>query len=244
VGSSIDFQDHRPYVPGDDPRHVDWRAYARSGNYLMKLYREEVSPSVDVVIDASASMSFDEEKRRRSLALFFFAIESALRHKSALNAWVVSEKGAVPAREDSDPFSLGARRTDGSLLETVPFRPGSLRVVVSDVLFLEPSETLLRRLVSRRGHGVVLAPSSRSESSPEWLGQVDLEDCETGARRLERVDARRLEEYQSRYRNHFATWEAGARRYGVAFASIPGETSLKEALRDRALPAGAVEPLS
>jgi uncharacterized protein (DUF58 family) len=226
---------------------VDWRAYARSGHYLMKLYREEVSPSVDVVLDGSASMSFDVEKKRRSLELFLFAIESALRHKCALNAWVVTEGGALPAPVDlvdGELLATDARRTDASLLETVPFRSGSLRVVVSDVLFLEPPETLLRRLVAGRGHGVLLAPSSRSESSPDWLGQLDLEDCETGARRLERIDSGRLEEYRTRYRNHFSTWEAGCRRYGVAFASIPGEASLKEALRDRALPVGAVEPLS
>ena len=54
-GVSLEFQDHRPYVPGDDPRHINWPAYARSGVYSMKLYREEVSPAVDVILDASAS---------------------------------------------------------------------------------------------------------------------------------------------------------------------------------------------
>ncbi|MGA0333468.1 MAG: DUF58 domain-containing protein, partial [Kiritimatiellia bacterium] len=51
VGSSIDFQDHRPYLPGDDPRYIDWAAYARSGQTIMKLYREEVRPVVDLVVD-------------------------------------------------------------------------------------------------------------------------------------------------------------------------------------------------
>ena len=37
VGSSIDFQDHRDYSPGDDPRHINWQAYARTGQYSMKL---------------------------------------------------------------------------------------------------------------------------------------------------------------------------------------------------------------
>ena len=40
VGSSLDFQDHRSYMPGDDPRHINWQAYARTGNYSLKLYRE------------------------------------------------------------------------------------------------------------------------------------------------------------------------------------------------------------
>ena len=33
TGSSIDFQDQRQYMPGDDPRHINWQAYARTGNY-------------------------------------------------------------------------------------------------------------------------------------------------------------------------------------------------------------------
>src|SRR5882724_4802165 len=58
VGSSIDFQDHRAYMPGDDPRYIHWAAYARTGQLTMKLYRAEVSPLVDVAVDVSASMSF------------------------------------------------------------------------------------------------------------------------------------------------------------------------------------------
>src|ERR1700761_9106351 len=79
TGSSIDFQDHRPYLPGDDPRYIDWRAYARTGQYIMKLYREEVSPLLDLVLDVSASMALGERKRRRALELFAFCAQSARR---------------------------------------------------------------------------------------------------------------------------------------------------------------------
>ncbi|MEJ6642028.1 MAG: DUF58 domain-containing protein [Akkermansiaceae bacterium] len=40
MGSALYFQDHRAYSPGDDPRHINWQAYARTGQYTMKLYRE------------------------------------------------------------------------------------------------------------------------------------------------------------------------------------------------------------
>lgn len=56
TGSSMDFQDHRNYVPGDDPRHINWQAYARTGQYTMKLYREEVRPVIDLICDVSPSM--------------------------------------------------------------------------------------------------------------------------------------------------------------------------------------------
>ena len=51
AGSSIDFQDHRPYQPGDDPRYINWQAFARNNQYSMKLYREEVSPRLDLVLE-------------------------------------------------------------------------------------------------------------------------------------------------------------------------------------------------
>ena len=70
TGSSMDFQDHRAYSPSDDPRHINWQAYARTGSYTMKLFREEVRPVVDLVLDASESMFFDERKATRTAELF------------------------------------------------------------------------------------------------------------------------------------------------------------------------------
>ena len=64
IGSSLEFQDHRPYAPGDDLRHVDWAAYARSETLAVRLYREEVSPRIDLVLDRSRSMAVTEAKRR------------------------------------------------------------------------------------------------------------------------------------------------------------------------------------
>ena len=247
-GGSIDFQDHRPYVPGDDPRHVDWQAYARSGHYVMKLYREEVSPAVDLVLDGSRSMTFDESKKRRTLELFAFVLLSARRNQCAARAWILGEDGPRPASPSLflegrlDPFDVVASGIGAASLDAVPFRPGSLRVLITDALFPGPPGAVVRPLAAVRGLGVVLAPSARSESSPDWLGATDLEDCETGSRRLERIDETFLSEYGERYRSHFDQWRAACRRYGIAFARIPSEEDLVPALRDRALPERVVEP--
>ena len=84
-GVSMDFQDHRPYFPGDDPRHINWQAYARTGQYTMKLYREEVRPSVDILFDASPSMFLTPEKARRSAGLLHFVLECAQRAGAGLS---------------------------------------------------------------------------------------------------------------------------------------------------------------
>lgn len=55
-GSSIEFDDHRPYVPGDDLRRIDWNAFARTDRLVLKLFREDEDMALRVIVDASPSM--------------------------------------------------------------------------------------------------------------------------------------------------------------------------------------------
>ncbi|MCS7254006.1 MAG: DUF58 domain-containing protein [Armatimonadota bacterium] len=57
-GSSIEFAEHRPYFPGDDVRHVDWKAYAKSDRLYVREFEEETNLRCYLFVDASASMSF------------------------------------------------------------------------------------------------------------------------------------------------------------------------------------------
>ncbi|MEM9165420.1 MAG: DUF58 domain-containing protein [Planctomycetota bacterium] len=55
-GTSVEFDDYRTYVPGDDLRHIDWNVYARMDRLFLKLFREEEDLAVTIVVDASPSM--------------------------------------------------------------------------------------------------------------------------------------------------------------------------------------------
>ncbi len=57
-GFSVEFSEHRNYVPGDELRHLDWKAYARSDRYYIKLYEQETNLRATLVLDTSASMTF------------------------------------------------------------------------------------------------------------------------------------------------------------------------------------------
>jgi uncharacterized protein (DUF58 family) len=57
-GFNVEFVEHRPYSPGDDIRHIDWKARAKSGKYFIKLREEERNTQAHIVADASASMDF------------------------------------------------------------------------------------------------------------------------------------------------------------------------------------------
>lgn len=57
-GYSVEFAEHRQYVPGDDIRHVDWRLFGRKDRLYIKQYEEETNLACCLVVDASASMAY------------------------------------------------------------------------------------------------------------------------------------------------------------------------------------------
>ena len=57
-GSSVEFAEHKEYSPGDELRHVDWKAYAKLDRYYVKQFEQESQLTVYLVLDASASMAF------------------------------------------------------------------------------------------------------------------------------------------------------------------------------------------
>jgi uncharacterized protein (DUF58 family) len=57
-GQSVEFNDYRQYIPGDDPGDVDWKVYARSDRLYIKLYEHESELTTTILVDGSASMAF------------------------------------------------------------------------------------------------------------------------------------------------------------------------------------------
>jgi uncharacterized protein (DUF58 family) len=57
-GASIDFAEHRGYVPGDDIRRVDWRLFARTDRYYVKQYEADTNTNLTILLDVSRSMQF------------------------------------------------------------------------------------------------------------------------------------------------------------------------------------------
>jgi uncharacterized protein (DUF58 family) len=55
-GFSVEFKQHRQYVPGDDLRHLDWKVYGKTDRYYIKQFEEETNLACYVLLDASASM--------------------------------------------------------------------------------------------------------------------------------------------------------------------------------------------
>jgi len=244
-GSSLEFRDHRHYYPGDDPRLINWRAYARSDQYTLKLHHRESSPLVEILVDRSASMQLNPAKAIRALELLAFCTESAGRSGAALRLHAVAgdEVRAIdPARVealDLPEMPEGGSRPPAT--DRIPWRAGSFRILLTDLLHPGDPRQVLAPAAQAASQLLLFAPFSTEESDPDWPVQAEFADCESDRTRLQRVTPGLLERYRAAYRNHFGLWEAAAIRSGVRFARVHAESGFTAALRAEALPRGLVE---
>lgn len=249
VGSSLDFQDHRSYLPGDDPRHINWQAYARTGHYSLKLYREEVRPVVEILFDVSDSMFAEPDKAIRALELFYFACASGEKSGASTavfiikgDRWKALESGSVFTHRWQD-LATALPPTEASVppnLTAIPLRPRSLRVLISDLLYSASPEPIVRAMQRGNGRAIVLSPYSSAESNPDWMGNYEFIDSESGGRHDRRIDATLLRRYLDAYRDHFGRWKAASLRAQAPLARIPSGTSFEIALKLEAIPSGAL----
>src|SRR5437660_12252676 len=57
-GQSVEFSEHKEYAPGDEIRHIDWRAFAKLDKYYVKRFEMETNLRAQLVVDASGSMAY------------------------------------------------------------------------------------------------------------------------------------------------------------------------------------------
>lgn len=72
-GSSVEFVEHRQYYPGDEIKHIDWRAYGKTGHYYIKEYEEETNLRAYLIVDSSGSMGY----RGTTISKFAYARQLA-----------------------------------------------------------------------------------------------------------------------------------------------------------------------
>ena len=63
AGASIEFAEHKEYAPGDDMRHIDWKAFGRVDRYYIKRFEDETELRTFLLVDASASMGYGRKGR-------------------------------------------------------------------------------------------------------------------------------------------------------------------------------------
>lgn len=241
VGASLELHDFRQYAPGDDLRHVDWNAVARTGELYLRVRQDEVSPRVEVVLDGSASMAVSPEKAARAAELAAWVVTLARREGLDPTLIATGEKtqkaGGPAARALLEAVTFEGREPfDEALRRAPPLLPCGLRVVVSDFLFEAPPGPFVERL-SRGASGLVLLQVLDVEDvSPSGGAGARLTDSESGEV-LERVlTPGVLAHYAQRLRAHVGLWEAAARRARATWVQAVADKPLSTLARGELAP--------
>lgn len=227
-GSSFEFQEHRDYQPGDDLRHLDWSAYGRSDRLIVKLFREEVQPHVDLLVDGSRSMNLaDSAKAGAAAGMTAFLNSAASRAGLDVGVWLAADgcrrwKDGFAALDFSHPSGLLES------LDRVPprWRPRGIRILLSDLLWdVEP-----RRVLTRLARGAaavcivqLLAADDVEPDGGRAGGFRRLEDSETGEVRDLLLDAAALEGYRRALAVHRESWHQACREVGALMVTLVAE---------------------
>ena len=172
-GFSIEFAEHREYVPGDDIRHIDWKVYGRSDRFYIKQYEEETNLKSVLVLDASESMQYGHDGVSKYLYGAYAAAALSyllVRQQDAVGLAVFDEALRTylpPATSQAHFMNIiaeldrqeTAAKTDiGTMLGALAgqMRGKGLVVIISDLLDDPENITRGLRQLRHRGHEVVL----------------------------------------------------------------------------------------
>lgn len=239
-----DFREHRQYLPGDDLRHVDWNASARSEHVFVKLGEQPKDATVHLLLDSTASMQWGTPSklwaaRRLAAALGFIALNFGDRLQvSDLSAAAAPfgpklGKGHVPGllrflREL--PAARTANLAEAARGHAARNARGGYAVLISDLQGLGDLPALLGGFPMPAWQVLVLHLLHPAELDPALRGEIELVDSETGERANFDVDAEALE----RYRAFVAEWcerhEQTCRAHRATYARVLADWPIEQAV--------------
>jgi uncharacterized protein (DUF58 family) len=239
AGTSLEFRDHRDYQPGDDLRRIDWNAFARSDRLTVRLYREEISTHLDIVIDGSRSMALESSAKLRAAvglaAAFAVAAENA---GYSHGAWLAREfverigNGAGrPSLWQAPDFDFRGNPAESLLRAPVRFRQQGMRVFISDLLWLGEPLAVLQRLAQGAALLVVAQTLAASDADPwQWAerGRVRLIDSETDEGREIFIDDAAIRRYRDALDRHLQNWRRACRQTGAVMVTLTAEQIVRD----------------
>ena len=253
-GAGMEFSQYRPYQPGDDLRRLDWRLAARSDRYYLRESEIDTSLTVQLLLDASASMNHRDDNGLTKLdyarlllaALAYLATQQG----DAVGLTILRPDGLqhLPPRADARQLprlyhaletaeAAGHFPSAATLAPLTARRQRAITVCVSD-LYEEGTEitTLLTRLRATSGEVLLLHLMAHNELQFSYQGAVTFKDLESG--QTLQLDA---DEQRPAYQRQLQAWlrdtAQTARRHGFDYhlldTSQPLDGAIREFLRRR-----------
>jgi uncharacterized protein (DUF58 family) len=248
-GFSVEFTEYRQYSPGDDPRYLDWKVYARSDRYFLKKYEDETNLRCHLIADQSRSMTYGSLGHTKAeyaatlaatLAYFLHLQGDAI----GLLTFDAGVRDFLPARHRFSHLRqlmhllekpAGGKSTDLSapLQRAVEIiRKRGLVVLISDLLApIERLEAALIQLTACGHEVVVFQVLDPAEIEFKFDAPATFEDVETGRKLLIDPGALRTD-YQRQLEAHCAAVRGICQKLGSAWSRVRTDQPLELALFD------------
>lgn len=244
-GTSLEFADYRPYLPGDDIRRIDWSLYGRSKRLYTKLHRSEIDATINILIDTSKSMDFGDPHKgykalELSLGLSYISLKALDRVGIYLGRETIYdhlkplyggnsynkvlkfvEKVEFAGLGDINSFILSAK----SLL-----KPKGVTILFSDFLSPNGYERGLNTLLSLEHEVIVFQIASKDEIDPMLKGGVKLVDSETGKIKELDLDYWSMKRYKENFQKHQREIEDFCKKRNVSYSFVDTKESLYQIL--------------
>ncbi|MCX7044110.1 MAG: DUF58 domain-containing protein, partial [Candidatus Sumerlaeota bacterium] len=242
-GQSVEFADFRNYVPGDDPRFIDWNTYGRLEKLFIKLFVEEEDLFVYILVDTSGSMAFGNPSK----LLFAQRLAAALGYVSLIGL----DRVAIGAFARGLGHTLPPSRGKGQVRKFFAFigefqaegqtsldtaarlfllryqRPGML-ILISDFLDKGGYEHALSALAARKLEICCAQVLSPEEINPPVAGDLRLRDSEDDATVEITVTDRLLKAYRHGVEGYCAGLSDYCRKRGITFLPASSADSIED----------------
>lgn len=234
TGSSLEFHDRRPYVPGDDVRHIDWRALAKGDEVLVRVHQEEVAPRLDLFLDVSMSMGTADDKAQRAVDLATVLAHAARSGGYDVRLVLLGDQVLrVPFDQFAhDGIAFDSKRPMGDLAAEAAdeARPNSVRIVVSDFLVPVDPMSLVQPFGRGAGRVALLQVLSSMDAEPQARGAMRMVDAELGEVREVVIDRAAIGRYRERLDRLQAGLAEASVRHGGVFHTQRSDEPLTDAL--------------
>ncbi len=216
-GVSVEFADYRNYTAGDDFRYIDWNAFARLDELLLKLYEEREDLHIYFLVDASRSMTYGELPK----LIYAKRVAAALAYIGLSNL----DRVSISAFTDADANRLPTERGKGKIFTVLDFLEGidgtgetnlersfrnfvhttkrrGLIVLISDLFDPSGFAAGLNVLKFQKHDLFVIHIVDEKETNPELLGDYHLVDVETDELRPVTINESHLKRYKALFQKY------------------------------------------
>ncbi len=216
-GVSVEFADYRNYTPGDDFRYIDWNAFARLDELLLKLYEEREDLHIYILVDASQSMTYGELPK----LIYAKRVAAALAYIGLSNL----DRIGITAFNTTDMNRLPTERGKGKIFTVLNFldqingtgetdmehafrnfvhmtKRRGLVVVISDLFDPKGFTAGLNMLKFQKHDLFVIHIIDEKEVEPNLLGDYHLVDIETDQLRPVTINENHIKRYKALFNKY------------------------------------------